>query len=141
MAAFVFFDAFMEDLAEGVHDFSSDTLHWGLTNTAPTVATDDEWADITEISAGNGYSAGGQAVDNVTSSQTSGTYSLNFDDEVFTASGGAIAQFRYSVLYNQTATNDELIGYVDKGSAIDLADTESCTIDITTACIQWTTAA
>ncbi len=137
MASAVFFHAFVEDLAEGVHDFALDTFTIALSNTAPTAATDDELVDITQIANGNGYTTGGQALDNPTSSQTSGTYSFNADDEVFTASGGTMATFQYAVLYNNSATNDEIICYWDNGSGISLADTESCTIDFTTAILQW----
>lgn len=136
MAACVFFHSFMDDLAEGVFTFATDTIRLGLSNTAPTAATDDEWSDITEISTGNGYT-GPQALDNQTSTQTSGTYSFNADDEVFTASGGAIATFRYVVMYDDDATNDELICYWDYGSGVDLADGESLTVDFTTAILQW----
>jgi hypothetical protein len=40
-----------------------------------------------------------------------------------------VADFRYVVLYNNTATNDELIGYWDYGSTVSLASTETFTID------------
>lgn len=89
--------------------------------------------DITQIAAGNGYSTGGQALDSVTWAETSagsGVWRLNSADEVFTASGGAIAQFRYIVLYNNTATNDELIGYLDYGSAVDVTSGNTFTIDL-----------
>ncbi len=131
MAAAVFFDCFFEDVMEEVHDFSSDTFHIALSNVAPTVATDDELADITQIAGSNGYTTGGQALDSVTSTQTSGTFTMGAADEVFTASGGTMATFRYAVLYNNTAANDELICYWDKGSTISLADGETCTIDFT----------
>ena len=58
MAAFNKFRAFVEDEAEKVHNLGSDTLKVLLTNVAP-VNTNSVKADLTEISAGNGYSAGG----------------------------------------------------------------------------------
>lgn len=51
----------------------------------------------------------------------------------FTASGGSIATFRYVVLYNDTATNDELIGWWDYGSAVTLASGETFTVDFDAA--------
>jgi hypothetical protein len=114
---YVPFQCFVEDIAEKVHNLGADTLRVALSNTAPTAATDDEFTDITEISGGNGYTAGGEALTVTSSSQTSGTYSLVItSDIVWTASGGNIAAFRYIILYNDTATNDELIGYWDIGS-------------------------
>ena len=70
------FHCYVEDVNEGVHDLGSDTQKLVLSNTAPTQATDDELADITQISAGNGYTTGGEALTVSSSSQTSGTYSL-----------------------------------------------------------------
>ncbi len=101
-----------------------------LTLTAP-VATNSVKADLTEIAAGFGYTAGGNTITITSSAQTSGTYKLVLADTTFTASGGSIADFRYAVLYNDTPTApaDPLIGFWDKGSTISLADTESATID------------
>lgn len=118
----------MENQAEKVFNLGSDTLKVLLTLTAP-VAGNSVKADLTEISAGNGYSAGGTATTISSSAQTSGTYKLVITDVVFTASGGAIANFRYAVLYDDTATNDELIGFWDYGSTVTLASGETFTVD------------
>ncbi len=128
MAAFEKFDSFVEALAEKVHNLGSDDLKLVLTLVAP-LATNTQLTNLTEIAAGNGYVAGGQSITVTASSQTSGTYSLVADDEVFTASGGAFADFRYVALYNNTATNDELIGFYDNQSTITLNDTETFTVD------------
>lgn len=128
MAAFNKFNSLAEALAEKVHNFGADTLKVMLTNTAP-VATNTVKANITEISAGNGYTAGGSAVTVTSSSQASGVYKLVVSDVTFTASGGSIGPFRYAVLYNDTATNDELIGYWDHGASITLSDTDTFTFD------------
>ena len=126
--AFNKFNSLVEALAEKVHNLGADTLKVMLTNTAPS-ASNTVKADITEISAGNGYTAGGTAATISSSSQTSGTYKLVLADVVFTASGGSIGPFRYAVLYNDTATSDELIGYWDYGSSITLASGETFTVD------------
>lgn len=130
MASFNKFNAFVENLAEKVHNLGADTLKVALTNTAPSSAN-STFSDITEISAGSGYSAGGTAATISSSSQTSGTYKLVLADVVFTASGGSIGPFRYAVLYNDTPTSpaDPLIGYWDYGSSVTLADTETFTVD------------
>lgn len=128
MAAFNKFNSFVEVLAEKGHNLGSDTLKWVLTNSAPT-SSNTVLANITQISNGNGYTTGGTAATTSSSSQTSGTYKLVLADTVFTASGGSMGPFRYAVLYNDTATNDELIGWYDYGSAVTLADTETFTID------------
>lgn len=128
MATFNKFNSFVEDLAEKVHNLGSDVLKVMLTNTAP-VATNTVKANITEISAGNGYSAGGNTPTITSSAQTSGTYKLVLADTVFTASGGSIGPFRYAVLYNSTAASQQLIGWYDYGSSITLANTETFTVD------------
>lgn len=122
--SFTKFNAFPEDLAEKVHNLGSDTLKIMLTNTAPT-ATNAVKADITEISAGNGYTAGGTQATLSSSAQTSGTYKLKLSDVTFTASGGSIGTFRYAVLYNSTAASGNLIGYYDYGTSITVTNGNS----------------
>ena len=129
MASFQKFNSFVEALAEKTHNLGSDTLKVLLCNTAP-VATNSVKADLTEISAGNGYTAGGNTAAVTSSAQTSGTYKLVLGDPTsWTATGGSIGPFRYAVLYNDTATNDELIGFWDYGSSITLAAGESFAVD------------
>lgn len=123
MAAFNKFNSFVEALAEKTHNLGADTLTIALTNTAP-VATNTVLANITEIAYTNLSS---RVLTGVTSSQTSGTYTLDAADLVLTASG-TVPTFRYVVLYNDTATSDELIGYYDYGSAVDLLNGETFTI-------------
>lgn len=130
MASASKFNQFVEDLAERVHNLGSDTLKVLLTNTAP-VATNAVKADLVEISAGNGYTAGGTSATISSSAQVSGTYKLVLADVTFTASGGSVGPFRYTVLYNDTPTSpaDPLILSWDYGSSITLADGEAFTWD------------
>ena len=128
MASFVKFNTFVEALGRKVHNLNADTLKVVLTNTAPTASTDDQLADITQISNGNGYTTGGAAAASNAYSQTSGTGKLTANDVVFTATG-SVGPFRYAVLYNDTAAGDELIGYWDYGSSITLANGETFTVD------------
>src|SRR5690242_4956188 len=109
MASFVKYEVFSEDLAKGIHQLhaAGHTLKVALTNTTPVVASHTGLANITEIGAGNGYSAGGTDSQNDIS-RASGTTSVTGVDVVFTASGGTIGPFRYAVLYNDTAANDAL---------------------------------
>lgn len=131
MATYNKFNQFAEDLALKIHDFraAGDLLKVALTNTLP-VAANSVFANITEIAAGNGYTAGGEDIQN-DQSETGGVLTVTGVDVVFTATVGGIAQFRYVVLYNDTpaAPLDPLIGWWDYGSAVDLADTETFTVD------------
>lgn len=115
------FNSFVEALAEKTHNLGSDTLKWALTNTAPSAAF-DQFSDITEIAAGNGYTAGGATATVTSSSQSGGTYSLVLGETTITAAGGTIGPFRYPVLYNDTAAGKELIGFLDYGVSYTLPD-------------------
>ena len=118
------FNSFVENLAEKVHNLGSDTLKVALTNSAP-VATNTVLANITEVSYTNLSS---RTLSVSSSSQTSGTYKLVISDLVLTATG-AVGPFRYVVIYNDTATNDELIAWYDIGSAVTMANTDTVTLD------------
>lgn len=133
MAAFVFFDEFKANVTSGVIDLSSDQLGVALTNTAPDAANDVDLSDITEISAGNGYTAGGKALTNGSWAETgsgTGIWQYDSDDVVWTATGGDMNTFRYVVLYDMDAANDELIGYIDYGSSITITEDNTFTVDI-----------
>lgn len=127
MATFNKFNAFVENLAEKVHNLGSDTIKVALTNSAPS-SSNSTLSDITEIA----YTyCSARTVTIGSSSQTGGTYSMVATDLTLTASGGSVGPFRYVVVYNDTPTSpaDPLIGYYDYGSSITLADTETLLID------------
>jgi hypothetical protein len=132
MAAYVKFNAGTETIAEKAHNFDTDTLKVYFSNTAPNVSTMSVKADLAEISTGNGYTAGGFDVQNATS-RTGGVTSVTAVDITVTASGGSIGPYRYIVLYNDTATSDELIGWLDYGTSYTLTDTNTFTIPAGTA--------
>lgn len=125
------FNSFTEALCEKVHNLGADTLKIVLSNTAPS-ASNTVLANITQITAANGYSAGGFTIGVSSSAQTGGTYSLVLNAATLTASGGSIGPFRYIVLYNDSATNDELIAWIDRGVSLTLADGQSFTINSAT---------
>jgi hypothetical protein len=126
MASFNKINSFVENLAEKVHNLQSDTLTVALCAAANApVATNTVLANLTQASYTNLSS---RACTVSSSAQTSGTYKLVVNDLVLTASG-AVGPFRYVVLYDDTATNDELIGWYDYGSDISLATGETFTVD------------
>ena len=130
MASYNKFNATVADLANKVHNFGSDTFKVMLTNTAPT-ASNAVKADITEISAGNGYSAGGASLTLTSSSQSGGTYKYiaSAATPTWTATG-SVGPFRYVVLYNSTAASGNLVGWWDYGSAVTLASTNTFTVSL-----------
>lgn len=127
MATYNKFNCFVEDVCEKKHNLGSDQLVVALCAAANApVATNTVLANLTQISYTNLSS---RNITTSSSSQSSGTYSLVLTDLVLTASGGSVATFRYVVIYNDTATNDELIMWYDHGSNVTLADTDTYTID------------
>jgi hypothetical protein len=123
------FYSFVEAIHEKKHNLGSDTLKVLLTNTAPSLSNTQK-SDISgELSTANGYTSGGATVPVTSSAQSSGLYTLICSDVTFTASGGSIGPFRYAVFYNDTATNDELIGYLDYGYSVTVASGQTFTLD------------
>jgi hypothetical protein len=128
MATYNKFNDFTEQLNRGSHNFGSNVYKIMLTNTLPTAANAAK-ADITEITAGNGYTAGGNTT-TVTISETSGTTTISGTAVTFTATG-AMATFRYAVLYNDTTStpvNKPLVAWWDYGAGVSLASGETFTV-------------
>lgn len=128
MATYNKFNDFTEQLNRGSHNFGSNVYKIMLSNVAPTAANAAK-ADITEIAAGNGYTAGGNTT-TITIAETSGTTTISGTEVVFTATG-AMATFRYAVLYNSTTTtpvNNPLVAWWDYGAAVSLQSGDSFTV-------------
>jgi hypothetical protein len=130
MATYNKFQCFVEDLAEKKHDLASDTLKVAFSNAsnAPSASADAVLTDISTIATTN--------LDSVTlnvssSSQTTGTYKLVVADKTLTATGDVPA-FRYVIVYNDTAANDELICFFDYGSEVTLASGDTFKLDFGT---------
>lgn len=133
MAAANKFNQFVQDLANKVHNLSADSFKVLLTNSAP-IATNTVKANITEISAGGGYSAGGVACTITSSTQTGGIEKWILQQPVLTASG-SIGPFRYAVLYNDTPTSpaDPLIAWWDYGSNVTMSSGDTFTFGFDTS--------
>lgn len=130
MASYNKFNAFVENVAEKVHNLGADQLVVALCAAANApVATNSVLADLTQISYTNLSS---RNLTTSSSSQSSGTYKLVLADLVLTASGGSVAAFRYVIIYNDTPTSpaDPLLGWYDYGSDLTLANGETLTIDL-----------
>lgn len=117
-----------------VADLDGDTFVVALSNTAPgsegTPPTGDGagvLANVTQIAYTNCSS---RSLTLASSSQTSGTYTIDFNDLTLTASGGNVGPFRYVYIYDDTPASpaDPLVCYFDYGSSITLADTETLAI-------------
>lgn len=147
MATYNKFNIFVEDLANGVHNFSSNTLKLGLTNTAPNAADTDvntsaspdqliSTSSANEIAAGNGYTEGGASITITTNSQSGGTYTLAGNQVVWTCVTAAMATFRYPYLYNSSAgaaATRPLISWWDYSSGVTLGVGETFTAKFNSA--------
>lgn len=133
MATFTKINSFVEAVAEGKHNLATGQLKVALTNTDPTAAS-NVYADLTSpLDTTNLSGATPFNITTTSSSQTGGLYSLVLTDLVLTASGGDTDAFRYVVVYNDTAANDELIGYYDYGASTTITDGNTFTIDFSEA--------
>lgn len=119
MANYQKFNSFVEALAEKVHDLGSDQLKIALTNTAPS-ATNTKLTDISEIAYTNLKGANPLNLTTTSSAQTNGTYKLVLADLTLEVENGPLPEFRYVVIYNDSAPNKELIGFYDYGSGVEL---------------------
>jgi hypothetical protein len=129
MASYVKFDSFVEALAEKAHNLGSDTLKWILTSNAPSLSW-TQLSDVTgQLSTANGYTQNDKTMTVTSSAQSSGLYTLIASDVTWTASGGSIGPFRYAINYNETSTNDLLIGYLDYGYLVTVATGQTFTLD------------
>ena len=123
--------SFSEAIGRELHQLNTDVLRVALSDTAPTTAQTVFLPGTLHPppAAANGYPTGGNTPTNSGYSQTGGVAKLVLQDTVFTATAGGIGPFRYIILYNDTALNDELIGWYDYLSSITLALNETFTVD------------
>ncbi len=134
MATFNKVNDFVENMAHGVLNLSTNQLVVALSNTAPgsessppTASGNGVLANVTQVSYANLSS---RNITTSSSAETSGTYRLILTDLVLTASG-SVGPFRYVYVYSDTPTSpaDPIIGYYDYGSSITLANGETLTVD------------
>ena len=121
------FQCLVQDLAEKKHNLASDTLKVAFSNAAnPPSSTDDvKLADITTIDTSNFDSI---TITVSSSGQVAGVYKLVTADKVLTAVG-AVPAFRYAIIYNDTALNDELIAWFDYASEVTLNTNDTIKLD------------
>lgn len=130
MAVYNKFNDFVEQLCTAKHDLTAagHVFKIFLTNELP-LAADTIKGDMVEITAGNGYTAGGADSQN-TLSEATGTATVAGTKVVWTAAGGTIGPFRYIVLYNDTQASPlgALAAWWDYGSALTLNAGDSLTV-------------
>jgi hypothetical protein len=129
MASYVKYESSAEKIANKEVDLfgTTDTLRVVIHSDAPVVATDDELADLTQVT-GTGYTAGGEDIQN-DATRSGGTVTMTAVDVVWTGGAGGFTQGRYISMDDDTATGDPLLGYWDYGSNFTVAAGETFTTD------------
>ena len=133
MATFTKFQPFVANLANGLHNLGSNQLVVALSATAPT----NTWSTLSQVTEISYTNLSSRNITTTSCTQTSGTLKLILADLVLTASG-AVATFRYIVIYDTTSASDNLICYYDYGSNVTLAasDTFTCDFSASTGVLQ-----
>lgn len=130
MANIFKFYSFTEKVHEGAINLGSDTIKVMLTNDAPSLSWDEK-ADVTgELATNYGYTAGGKTLTVTTSAQSSGLYTFICDDITWNISGGSVGPFRYAIFYDDTASGDPLLWYIDFSYGITVTSGQDFTIDV-----------
>lgn len=125
--------SFKDKLLDGLIDFDGHSFKVALftSSYSPAVATDAEMADISanEVS-GTGYTTGGAALNNVTTTPSGATTTVDADDVQWS---GASFTAKYAVIYDDTVSGDPLIAYLD----LDTSAAAGVTVSTGTLEIRW----
>lgn len=130
MATYVKYEPFIQFLINEEVDFfgTEDTFRAVIHTDAPVVATDDELADLTQIT-GTGYTAGGEDIQN-NSTRSGGTVTMTAVDVVWTAGAADwSASARYVSIHDDTSIGDKLMNSYDYGATFAVGNGETFTLD------------
>jgi hypothetical protein len=133
MATYTKYNTYIENQWNKLIDAFGTTDTWKavIHTDAPTVATDNGLADLTQIGGSNGYTTGGTDI-TFNSTRSGATVTATAVDVVWTASGGnlgASTTGRYVSAYDDTSASDNLLASWDYGSTFTVADGETFTLD------------
>lgn len=123
------YEHFVEALVNEEVDIfgTTDTFKIVIHSDAPVLGTDDELADLTQIT-GTGYTAGGEDMQN-DGTRSGGTVTMTAVDVTWTAGAGGFTAGRYFSDHDDTSTTDILGGTWDYGSNFTAAEGETVTAD------------
>ena len=111
-----FYNKLGEYLGDSTMDADADTFTAELYNSTHVfTATNTIRANVSAnaLATANGYTNPGAALTSVTWVESAGTVTFDAANVTWTASGGAIGPSSDTVVYDNTATNDELVCSVD----------------------------
>jgi hypothetical protein len=126
----VFFQQFLVDVLEGVHNLETNTINLGLTDgtTTPTEATaDPRWGtggttnfSAEECTTGGAYT-GPVALANPAVSWNNSRAEIDWDDPAtWSQNASSPTDATWGIIYNDTAAGKQCIGYVDLGGAFNM---------------------
>ena len=130
MATYTKYEPYVQFLVNAEVDIfgTTNTYRAVIHTDAPVVATDDELADLTQIT-GTGYTAGGGDIQN-DATRTGGTVTMTAVDYVWTATAADwTATARYVSIHDDTSTTDKLMASFDYGATFAVGNGETFTID------------
>jgi hypothetical protein len=129
LATFYHFEDSTLQILTGVHNLTAagNVVKVAIHSDAPTVGTDDELADLTQVT-GTGYTAGGIDIANDIS-EAGGDTTLTGTDQTWTGGAGGFTAGRYIAIHNDTSTTGKLLGGWDYGGNFTVADGETFTVD------------
>lgn len=129
MATYTKYESFIQFLVNEEIDLfgTTDTFRAVIHSDAPVVATDDELADLTQIT-GTGYTAGGEDIQN-DATRSGGTVTMTAVDVVWTAGAADWAAGRYVSIHDDTSTTDKLQCSFDYGGNFTVGNGETFTLN------------
>jgi hypothetical protein len=124
------FNVHLQDIGRGVHNLETGDISLGLVTSSvtPTASTAApcwgeggtvDWND-TEVTVGGSYIEAGPSIGG-TYSQSGGTATFDATDVDLEQNGSNPTDARWGIIYNETATNNEAIGFIDLGAVINLS--------------------
>ncbi len=120
-------DRFLLERGKGTIDFFSDTFKAILMDTGFTFDKENhgELLDVegNEIGSGNGYTQ--QDITLTTDSAwavSNNEASISWNDLHITADGGNIQTFKGVIIYDDSHTDNVILGYIDLGESVSLED-------------------
>ena len=117
------FEEYTREIGEKVHDFSNDTLKIGLVDDTLTPLKSratPKWADFVanEVSTGGNYTGDGETIGGTTWTESAGVSTLAGESFTLAQDAGGFADAYWGIIYNDTATNDEAIAFVELGGPV-----------------------
>jgi hypothetical protein len=127
---FIIFNQWKKDLGLKIHDLDNDTFKLGLITNAVTPAAntaDPRWGaggstnfSSNQVTPGGNYATGGPTLANPTLVESAGVVTWDADNITISSSGSNPTNARWGIVYNDTATGKQAVGFVDLGTVVDL---------------------